>query len=152
MVRMIQAYDRYSVRQRLLFIAGPTTGEDWQSEFYKLLIHNKIPMGWDVMNPKPEKKSSDLRKDIKWQYEALIYSNVIAFWFPKDADPTFAMFDLGRWTSYEKPLCVGVEKGFAHEKFIIQNLSYTNKDIVVTHSLEDLAKDAVAEATKYVVE
>lgn len=149
MIRMIQAHDSYNIRNKLHYMAGTVSDDDWQSELFQLLVKHQMPMGWDIMNPRPDKKSKDLRKDVKWQYEGQVFCHMISFWFPKSGDPSPTILELGRWTCYEKPLIVGVEKGFDLEKFITQNLSYTNKDLQIKHSLDELAQEIVREAKIY---
>ena len=150
MIRMIQANERLSKRSKLLYLAGPVCQIDWQSELYKLLIDKRMPGGWDVLNPRPEKKMKNIEKIVNWQYNSQIFSDMLSFWFPKDQDPHCSMFDLGRWTAYEKPIFVAVENGFKYKEIIAQNLSNTNKELEISNSLEMLAEQIVKKASVFV--
>lgn len=146
MMRMFQPLDTVHAGSHYIFLAGSMGKKDWQSEFYLKLIGKSPPSGWHVLNPRPVTKPLEVAPYVKWEFNCMISSSIIAFWFPKSDRPDFGLFHLGRWTSYDKPIFVGVEKGFALENEVKTELECSSQEIAICHSLETLVDQVFKKA------
>jgi hypothetical protein len=147
LIRLYQPLDIVMVRSKYVYLAGSMGKNDWQSELYQKLVARSLPMGWDVISPRPVAKPLEVRSYAVWEYNCIIASSIIAFWFSKNDKPDMGLFDLGRWSSYDKPLIIGIEKGYKFKERIEVDLLYSSPGLAVLDSLDKVA-DEIGEQVK----
>jgi hypothetical protein len=157
-VKEINAPDRptseeYDAYWPSLFVSGGITGApNWQPEFLSLLkdvdglIFNPRRLEFDLRDPDNEVEQ------IKWEAEYLLFSNAIAFWFPKEAACQITLYELGRWTMPtvvatcgsepvidNKMLFIGVEPGYRRSVDVKIQTQLARPELEIVDSLKALA-------------
>ena len=147
MLRMKQPLDLVVIQGKFIYLAGSMGKVDWQSEVYKKLVMKSLSSEWTVLNPRPDQKALEVKAYASWEYNCVIASDIIGFWFAAKDRPDMGLFDLGRWSVYEKPMIVGIEKGYAFEERIKCDLAVSCPELTVLKSIEAVA-DAIAVKAK----
>lgn len=100
-----------------VFLGGGITGAPlWQQEVIDELAYiNKLTL----YNPRRENyKDGDeysAKEQIRWEHHYLALSDVIMFWFPKEAKCMITLFELGFWLNSPKELIIACESGYERE-------------------------------------
>ena len=108
-----------------VFLAGGITGApDWQAEFIRHL--RVLPI--QIFNPRCkvfEEQFDDVKHDaqVTWEYQRLRRSDIISFWFPKEALCMVTLYELGYALaetrhSCKKHLFIGVEPGYKKSRTV----------------------------------
>lgn len=132
-----------------LFVAGGISNcPDWQSTFAEkiqenypknLLVYNPRRNVFDVSNP------TAAAAQIKWEYVALHYSKMVAFWFPKETLCPITLFELGSILYRSKKVFVGCHPDYARKMDIVEQLKnysdYTENEIPIVDSIDGLIKE-----------
>jgi len=113
-----------------VFLAGGITGcQDWQA-----IISNNLKVYDNVTVINPRRKTFDLSnkdmedvKQISWEHQALLCSDIIPFWFCKETLCPITLFELGKMlglnTSYggddRYKISIGIEEGYTRVNDVI---------------------------------
>jgi hypothetical protein len=137
----IEAPNKTEVSKKSIFLAGGITGcVDWQKELVEklkdldIIIYNPRRADFDVSDPSASKKQ------IEWEHEMLGKSDAISFWFCKGAIQPITLYELGAHTKTNKPLLVGVDKGYERKKDVEIQTKLERPIIKIVHSLEELSE------------
>lgn len=127
--------DRHS-----LFLAGGITGTpNWQQQAIELLGDLD---GLALLNPRredfPIEDPNAALDQIEWEYTHLEVAHARLFWFPCETLCPIALFELGRWSSYDLPLFVGTHPDYQRRLDVVIQLKLARPDVTVHSSVEDL--------------
>lgn len=100
-MKIIQSPDRLKFNYTTLFLAGGISGcPNWQQDVIDMLDSQYESYGLNVVNPR---RVGDLAKDgseaieqINWEINAIAYSDMFLFWFPKETLCPITLFELGK--------------------------------------------------------
>ena len=126
-------------KQPSVFLAGGISGcPDWQKEIARLLVMTN----YAVLNPRRKDfkngpEAAELQ--IRWEFEYLRKADIISFWFCKESLQPIALYELGAWSMTNKPVIVGVEKGYARALDVVIQTALVRPSIRIVGTLEDLA-------------
>jgi len=141
-MKYIEAPNDYLLKgnELSLFVAGGITGtRQWQKEFVKMLSDLDIT----IFNPRRENfdvsDTTAAEKQIKWEFEALEDASYISFWFSHETLQPITLYELGRWSTSEKPVLVGCDPKYPRLQDVKIQMSLARPDMVVVDSLEKLA-------------
>lgn len=123
-----------------LFMAGGISNCPlWQNEMLDVLSNNTGLMVFnprreffDVNNPEIEEEQ------IKWEYYHLSLSDIIMFWFPKETVCPITLYELGRWATSGKKICVGHHPEYSRRNDLRIQLGLIDPSIRITQSFEEL--------------
>lgn len=133
---------------RTVFIAGGITGApNWQPELAEAI---DSPF-WIIFNPRRKqaiewKASSDAREQIEWEYWNLKTSDIVVFWFPKEAQCVITLFELGKEIgrlenvepNKKKKIIVGVEPGFWREFDVYTQIGLSKENIPTFSNMQSM--------------
>jgi hypothetical protein len=126
--------------QPSVFLAGGISGcPYWQSE----LAHLLVMTNYAVLNPRRKefKNTPEFAElQIRWEFEHLRKADVISFWFCKESIQPIALFELGVWSVSEKPIVIGVERGYPRELDVRVQMGLLGRSRLVSN-LPDLANE-----------
>jgi hypothetical protein len=122
-----------------LFLAGGITNcLDWQSITVNFL--KEIP-DTTIYNPRrqnfPMDNPNAAEEQIKWEYEHLKKSNIIAFWFSRGSLNPISLYELGKWgNSSSIPIIIGVDDEYKRKKDVIIQTKLARPQIKVQESFD----------------
>ena len=125
-----------------IFLAGGITDcPDWQKEIVETLKDENIVL----LNPRrknfPIEDPNASFEQIEWEHNHLRKATAILFWFPQDTLCPIVLYELGTWTMTDKPLFIGIEKGYERtQDVVIQTCLVKGKDTIFSSSLDELVK------------
>ena len=133
-IRLVQAPEPYRPEDKLIYLAGGVSGPNWQHDIFVKLAA-KLPEGWVVLNPRRDSYASmqserEKCDQIAWEYDALLAADAIAFWLPSYTDCPITLFELGRWTSCERPCFIGIHPKYPKRFDLETQLRLTNRSQV----------------------
>lgn len=139
-MKIIQAPDRAVLRNPSLFIAGGISGcQNWQADLIKHLQESKFT----VVNPRRDAgmltTGPEAAEQISWEAWHLSHVHAISFWFPAESICPITLFELGVAIQGNKPIFVGCDREYARVFDLQVQLGIYRPEIVLVHSLVDLA-------------
>jgi len=158
-----------------LFMAGGITGcPDWQQEFRSLLHAQGECKNLTLLNPRRENFPIDdpnaADEQIKWEFDAMVLSDAISFWFCEDTIQPIVLFELGRWSTpchpilfadppthqhipgepsvvkiknQPKRIFVGVDRNYARRQDVEVQLGLIRPDLEIVYNLDLLADQVI---------
>jgi hypothetical protein len=136
----VEAPNKIEVNKKSIFIAGGITDcPDWQKELIEkikdldIVVYNPRRSNFDVSD------SSAMETQIKWEHEMLMRSDVISFWFCKEAIQPITLYELGSYSKTSKPLIIGIDKKYERRKDVEIQTKLDRPDIEFSYSLEDMS-------------
>lgn len=127
-----RGYGAYSIS---FFLAGGIT--DWREWIKARIDGNESFFNTVIVDPNDRWYDVDLTTE--WEFEALHYSDIAVFWFPKESANVVTMFELG-WVCRDhlNKVVVGCDPEFKYYKNIVAELKQLRPDITVVTSLEEV--------------
>lgn len=129
-----------------VYLAGGIAGcPDWQADMIRLLAN--LDDG-TLLNPRrPEwPESGPLLEQNKWEVSFLWRSQVVPFWFPKEAVCPMALFELGTQlvrarvsTKSQVKVCIGIEPGYRRHADVEAQVALLAPNLPIYRSLDDIA-------------
>ena len=129
-----------------LFLSGGITGcPDWQKEVVNSLSSKNVI----VFNPRRKsfniKDSSETYKQIKWEHDRLLESDIISFWFCKDTLQPIVLFELGKYGfDKTKKLVVGIEPGYLRSIDVLVQVKLDYNDFKFYDNLSDFTSAIIS--------
>lgn len=143
MLRYIESPNALAaISKPVVFLAGRTSGPDWQRDVYARLEAERRLADVDctILNPRRPYDDSS-RQQIEWEWNALRIADIRLFWFmPSDsanALQPMTLFELGRWSSQPGDLIVAVDPLYARAADVILQLTLERPSLSVQSSLDD---------------
>jgi hypothetical protein len=143
-MRYIEAINKIDdiITEPVLFLAGGITGTpNWQKEIITYLQHRNVC----ILNPRRENFPIGLPEEAKaqilWEYKSLHRADIISFWFPKETLCPIVLYELGYWVTSDKPIFIGIEKGYQREWDVIIQTSLERNNVKLSYSINSLAND-----------
>ena len=124
-----------------IFLAGGITGcPKWQDEVTMKLIDTNLV----VINPRrkhfPINDPSAAEQQITWEYNHLRIADMILFWFPKETLCPIVLYELGAWSTMDKPIFVGVHPQYQRRKDVEIQTKLIRPNVEVVYSLNELVE------------
>lgn len=134
-----RGYGAYNIS---FFLAGGIT--NWRDWIKDRMDGNESFFNSVIVDPNDRWYDVDLTTE--WEFEALHYSDIVVFWFPKDAANVVTMFELG-WICRDhlNKVVVGCDPEFKYYKNIVAELKQLRPDVTVVTSLQEVL-DAMSTA------
>lgn len=137
-------YEKKEMKWKAIFLAG-SAHYDWRESFIKSCCDEHFVF-FDPISSKEYSTKFPLKR-IRWEHRHISLADVFVVWIPKGMDKdakTLSMttlFECGRFVEQKnKPLFVGIEEGYVHRNELVNQLQQLRKDVIITDSLEALAK------------
>jgi hypothetical protein len=139
----------YSVgnnRNKKLFAAGGITNcPDWQSEFIGLLSGYS---NLTIFNPRrknfPINDPLAAEEQIVWEYNRLLESDIISFWFSGGSLNPIVLYELGKWgNSTNKKVFIGCDSNYQRKQDVIIQTALARPEIVVADNIQQLASQII---------
>lgn len=105
----------------VIFLAGGITGcPDWQAEVLKAFkfMSDEIVLVSPRRADFPIGDPGAAEVQIKWEYDALRFADMILFWFPEETLCPIVLYELGCWTVKQplKTIFIGVHPGYKRKQ------------------------------------
>ena len=128
-------------KEKSVFLAGGISNcADWQTTLANLLKDTNLVL----LNPRRKDFAlNDLemeKQQIEWEYGHLVKATATSFWFPKETLCPITLYELGKQSVGNKPLFIGVHPEYLRNRDIHIQTKLIRPEIVITESLEELAK------------
>lgn len=131
----------------MVFLAGGITDCPlWQDEIVEkfngsdLFLANPRRKEWPENHPDP---TAFEREQVTWEYNHLLRSNGILFWFPKETVCPITLFELGSWANRPKKLFIGIEPGYSKEGTVRVQIDLERVGQKIHNNLDDLVDDVL---------
>jgi hypothetical protein len=137
----IQCPSRYTpANQTAVFLAGGISGcHNWQNEMVGKL--SKFP-NLTIINPRREtfdiNDQEQTEFQIQWEYEHLVMSDIVSFWFPKETMCPITLYELGWVSALNKKMVIGVDRNYQRREDVIIQTRLRRPEITVVDSIDDL--------------
>lgn len=139
-MKYIKCPDEFTGHQFKIFCAGGISNcSDWQDTAQKYLAPH---LNDDYAFINPRRYDFDLSDpsasswQIEWEYNYLMKSDMIMFWFPHETLCPITLFELGVYCKY-KHIIVGVDDNYARRFDVIKQMSLYKPGIKVKTSLQE---------------
>lgn len=134
----------YNKKITVFFSGGITGAPDWQNPFAQRLNDLDIIL----FNPRRESIDmydlEDMEAQIDWEYNNMKLSDIVIFWFPKEAKCMITLLELGRFLERsDSNFIIGVEEGYERANDVYFQTKHGKKTYFkenIVSSLEDLEK------------
>lgn len=96
-----------------IFLAGTITGSEvnWQEQAASFIIRHAGSTPVRVFNPRRgffEFSNSELRTQIEWEYQHMLVSDAMLFWFGPETVAPITLFELGKFTARLTPDVIAI--------------------------------------------
>ena len=124
-----------SPRPAIFLAGGISDVGDWQRAAIELLrpswpcVYNPRRAGFPMGDP------AEGARQIRWEFDHLALADVILFWFSHETIQPIALFELGRWSSSDKPLAVGTDPAYPRRFDVVEQLRLIRPGLVVHSDL-----------------
>ncbi len=123
-----------------LFLAGGITGcPDWQQSMKQLLSDTDLIL----LNPRradfPIHDPNAAREQIAWEHNHLRKADAILFWFCKETIQPIVLYELGAWTTIDKPIFIGVHLEYQRRQDVEIQTELVRPEVEIVYSLQELA-------------
>ena len=141
-MKYIEAPTEYNGKENSLFLAGGITNcPNWQTELKNLLQNENIVL----FNPRRTNfPVHDLDKttleQIGWEHRHLRKADAISFWFPKETICPITLYELGTWSTTDKPLFIGIHPEYQRKQDVEIQTKLVRPDIEIVYSIDSLAR------------
>ena len=141
-MKYIEAPDIYNWEEKSLFLAwGISNCPDWQEEYINYFKDTSLVL----LNPRRTNfnvadKSVEIEQ-ITWEHEHLERSDIISFWFWKETICPIVLFELWKYASSTKDICVWVHPEYQRKSDVIIQLGLIRPEVKVVSTLENLARE-----------
>jgi len=125
-----------------IYLGGGINGcADWRKELIKKLKDLSIT----IYNPRrknfPIGDPEAIEQQISWEYNHLLNSDVLVFWFAGGSPNSTALYQLGRWGNCnDRPLFIGIDPLYDRRENIIIETALSRHEIDIVESLDDLSE------------
>jgi hypothetical protein len=111
-----------------LFLAGGISNcPDWQEQLVNRL--GKIPK-LTVYNPRRDDFNKDTEMEqICWEHDKLAKADIIVFWFTNATNCPITLYELGKYSTTNKPMVIGIEEGYTRKSDVIIQTSLARPDV-----------------------
>lgn len=140
-VTAVEETDKTS-KYKLFLAGGITNCPDWQSKMIDKLKDND-----DLIIYNPRRKNFPIddpnasEEQITWEYNKLVESNFILFWFSKGSLNPIVLYELGmHGNSGDKKIFIGIDPEYERKEDVEIQTELARPDIEIVYSLDDLAK------------
>lgn len=122
-----------------LFLAGGITNcPDWQSAMVSSLKDENLIL----LNPRRKNFLMDdpnaAQSQIEWESRHMVRASAILFWFCAATLCPIALYELGLYTTVQKPIFIGIQPGYAREKDVIIQTRMKRPEIKIVSKFDDL--------------
>lgn len=122
-----------------IFLAGGISNcPNWQEDICNRLLHDRRLEYNNVVvfNPRCKEKPEE-EPQVKWEYEKLGKSNIIAFWFSYGSMNPITLFEYGSHLKSGKKLIVGCHPDYERRNNVIIQTKLAKSKIEVQNNLDD---------------
>jgi hypothetical protein len=122
-----------------VFLAGGISNcYNWQNNAIQYLKDEDIT----IINPRRkhfDKLIPNIEKEqIEWEHRHLKLADIIMFWFPSETVCPITLYELGTWSSKDKPIFIGVDEKYERLLDLKIQTKLARPEVKIVHSLEDL--------------
>lgn len=140
-VLQIRPPQEYTQGDRSLFLAGTITGtSDWQHEMVDLLRNENLV----ILNPRrdnfPINQPNAAEEQIRWEYRHLRKADAVSFWFARETLGPIVLYELGAWSTMQKPIFVGVHPEYLRKLDVEIQTSLARPEVKIVNDLRSLAE------------
>lgn len=126
---------------QIVFLAGGITGcPDWQRAMVELLHDTNVTL----LNPRradfPIGDPDAAYEQIAWEYRHLRKADGVLFWFPCETICPIVLYELGAWSTTNKPIFVGVHPRYQRRQDVEIQTKLVRPNVKLVYSLEGLAQ------------
>lgn len=97
-----------------------------------------------LLNPKrknfQENDPNIEHEQINWEYEHLKNASAVSFWFTEETICPITLYELGKQSTINKPLFIGIHPNYKRIKDVEIQTSLIRPEIKIVYSLKDLAE------------
>lgn len=146
-----QKTDRlFESNETSLFLGGGITGcFDWQAKMCQLLADTDLV----IFNPRrkhwPMDDPNATKKQIKWEYDHLLWSDINMFWFAPETLCPITLLEYGKWVVRNKPLFVGCDPEYKRLLDVQVQTALERPYQKVFTNLEEVAEDIKKHVGRY---
>lgn len=138
-MKYIECPNEYQKKEVSVFLAGGISNcYNWQQNAIELLKDKDIT----ILNPRRknfDKKIPGIEKEqIEWEHRHLKLADIIMFWFPNETVCPITLYELGTWSSKDKPLFIGVDKKYERILDVEIQTKLARPEIKIVYELKDL--------------
>jgi hypothetical protein len=129
----------YQYFARSVFLAGGISNcPNWQKDLIAMLESTNL----GIFNPRQDNYTNNqaaATTQIQWEHTHLRMATAISFWFPSQTLCPITLYELGYWSSLQKPIFIGVHPDFERKLDVSIQTSLVVPEIKIVDSLEALA-------------
>lgn len=133
----------------IVFLAGGISNcPDWQSEAVALLEQSGIADRLVLVNPRRKEYIEGLTaasEQIVWEHFMLRASHIILFWFPCETVCPITLYELGAWSTTDKPIVIGTHPNYSRRFDVVTQTSLVRPKLSIYSDLRDVVYGTVFE-------
>lgn len=128
-------------KQRLFLAGGIREAREWHDELLEKIKHLNIV----VFNPRRERAFEDYDHltQVTWEYTHIRKSDLVSFFFPKEAPCIISLFELGSALGAGREMIIGVEPDYMKKRSIHTQLGLAGFKKPIAESLDALAEQII---------
>jgi hypothetical protein len=139
-MKYIECPKVYKENSKSLFLAGGISNcSDWQSKLVALLKKTSLVL----LNPRrkyfPKDNPNIDQEQIAWEFDHLNRASAVSFWFAEETLCPITLYELGKQSTINKPLFVGIHPNYKRKKDVEIQLKHIRPEITIVYSLIDLS-------------
>ena len=140
-MKYIECPEVYKENNPSLFLAGGITNcPNWQKELIELLKDTNLTL----LNPRrkhfQENNPEIEEQQITWEFNHLKKASAVSFWFTKETVCPITLYELGKQSTSNKPLFIGVHPDYSRKRDVEIQTKLIRPEINVVYSLNELAE------------
>ena len=140
-MKYIECPEIYDGKETFLFLAGGISGcPNWQIELAEMLKETNLV----VLNPRRKhflENNPDIEEEqITWEYNHLKKADIISFWFPKETLCPITLYELGKQSTNNKPILIGVHPDYKRKRDVEIQTKLIRPGVKIVYSIKDLAE------------
>lgn len=140
-MKYIQCPSNYQEEEKSIFLAGGISNCPlWQDELVDLLKDSNLA----VINPRRKSYNQNEpgleEEQITWEFKHLKKVSAVSFWFPKETLCPITLYELGKESTTEKPIFIGIHPDYARKNDIEIQTKLLRPDVKIVNSIKDLVK------------
>jgi len=126
-----------------IFLAGGIRNcPDWQKEmieklkdFPNITLYNPRRENFPIEDPKAAEEQ------ITWEYNHLMISNIIIFWFSRGSLNPIVLFELGKYgLSSDRPILIGIDAEYERKQDVIIQTQLARPEVTIFDSLDQIVE------------
>ena len=140
-MKYIECPETHEGKETSLFLAcGITNCPDWHKELIELLKDTYLTL----LNPRrknfQENNPEIEEEQISWEFNHLKKASAVSFWFTKETLCPITLYELGKQSTSNKPLFIGVHPDYSRKRDVEIQTKLIRPEINVVYSLNELAE------------